>query len=116
MIRKGPPIMSPEQRQVIQDKRVATRSKVLSVGTWRIFRMDDSNIILERDGDDDNSETRGYYPDVPSALRALYRRLADPAKKSELKDVLVQMKATEDRILAAFDVSAAKNLFSEVGL
>lgn len=95
-----------EQKKARMMKRAETAAKqaelkahVLSVGPWRIYRIDAYNIAMEKQGAPEDA--RCYYPDFHSALVALQKRISEPAAKADLSAYMETVRKSEDRILKA---------------
>lgn len=92
--------ITPEARQAMQEARehkAEVRTKRLTVGQWIVFRADQQNIVLQKGEDGDP----GYYPDVPSALRSLLRKLTDPTARQELAEHVRVIERAEAAIVEA---------------
>jgi hypothetical protein len=92
--------ITPEQRQAMkaaQEQKAAVRQKRLIVGDWQIYRADSFNIILQKGENGDAL----YYPDVASALKALFQRMIEPTGKQELAAHLKRIEQAECTIMQA---------------
>lgn len=80
------------------------RGKRLTVNGYSVYRGDENNVFLQKGTDDPL-----YYPDVTSALVGLYRRMIEPAHKTELKGHLAAISSAEARIVEA--IAGVRDLF-----
>lgn len=95
---KGP--MTAAVRQAMEEARAvkaATRAKRLTVGEWIVYRADAQNVVLQKGETGDPC----YYPCVPSALRSLLRRLADPTARQGLAEHVRVIEKAERSIVEA---------------
>ena len=77
-------------------KRKEVRARCLQISGWNIFRSDSQNVVLQK-GD----STPYYYPDFPTAIQVLFRRLAEP--KTETQTLIKAIANAEASILKALE-------------
>lgn len=97
--------ISPEARKKMQQAqrdKMAQRGRVLRVGKFLVYKFDEYNYALDKDIPNPKP-SRCYYPDFPTAVQGLYRKLLDDGSSrcKELSDVVSLVKKTEEKILAA---------------
>lgn len=99
---------TPETRARAQEtadaKREVRKRNILYVGDWRVHRLDDFNIVVEKEGGKEID--RGHYPDTQTAIKALFRKMSEPAGRLEAKGLLLHMQKAEQRITDALSKSS----------
>ena len=72
---------------------------LLSVGRWRIFRLDERNIVLTRDPADESSYL--YYPTLRYAVGALLEKQIDEAARPGLASLRDAIQEARSAVVAA---------------
>jgi hypothetical protein len=97
--------MTEEMKQKLAAAREETarqnqqsRQKGMAIGKWRVFRFDDLNIAIEKEGD--GEDKRRYYPDFPTASIALFRLIAEPTGRVSAEQYVKVVQDAEKKILA----------------
>ena len=72
------------------------------MGAWQLYRFDELNLALEPTSGDGDTRRR-FYPDLPSALQALYLLLLDEGcrEATDLAAILAAIAQAEQRLLRA---------------
>ncbi len=95
--------MTEDQKRAIREgaerasaEKAEARGRRIEVGAWTVYRFDEWNIAVQK-GDAEP----GFYPDTCSAVKALLRKITDPAGKQSIADHVAAVEKAEGKIVEA---------------